>query len=70
MLIDTMDLDITLDKRRAFIEKFESVEARYQFQHWKYFNSEQNSCCSKEPRDPVVRIKSSGYIRFQTKKHY
>jgi hypothetical protein len=61
MLIDTMELENVLDKRRVFIEKFESAEAKYQYQHWKYYNG-QRDCCMKEPAEPKVRgccLKSS-----------
>ena len=53
MLIDTRDLEGVLDKRRAYIEKFESAAAKYQYQYFKYQNTQQN-CCTNEPKEPMV----------------
>lgn len=53
MLIDTMELEVVLDKRRDFIEKFESAEANYQYQSWLWYSGERN-CCTKEPTEPKV----------------
>lgn len=55
MLIDIRDLEGVLDKRRTFIEKFESTAAKYQYQHWKYHNHEQKRCM-REPKEPTVSI--------------
>lgn len=54
MLIDTMELESVLDKRRGFIEKFENFEAKYQYQHWRFYNGQQHSSCAKAPTEPKV----------------
>jgi hypothetical protein len=72
MLIDTMELEDVLDKRRAFIEKFESAEAKYQYQHWKYYNGHRDCCMTKEPAEPKVRACMSQKLcsGFQTASEY
>ena len=55
MVIDTVHLEKELDKRRAFIEKYENIEARYQYQHWMYYNGDKGCCGTrKEPTEPKV----------------
>mmetsp|Transcript_1587 Transcript_1587/g.2834 ORF Transcript_1587/g.2834 Transcript_1587/m.2834 type:complete len:931 (+) Transcript_1587:3-2795(+) len=60
MVIHTSTLDKILDKRRKFLDKYESVVARYEYEKWKY---EQGSTrcyvATSEPIEPQVRTSGS-----------
>ncbi len=68
MLIDTSHLDTILEKRRSYIEQFEKISARYQYQLWNYKIQQQNGasvCCGSksEPSKPLVRLVCEVFYR-------
>eukprot|EP00956_Cyclotella_meneghiniana_P042497 scaffold248505_cov58-Cyclotella_meneghiniana.AAC.1 len=60
MVIDTVQLEKILDKRRSYIEKYENIEARYQYQHWMYYNRDKGCCNRKEPTEPKIKKSCCG----------
>lgn len=57
MLIDTSHLEKTLEKRRALIEKYDDVDARYRYECWRYKTWQQTGksigCCRTSISEPV-----------------
>ena len=59
MLIDTSKLEEILKQREKLIKKYDSIDARYRYECWKYSQQEGKvvGCCKKisEPVEPTVR---------------
>ncbi len=73
MVIDTSTLDKILDKRREFLDKYESIVARYRYEKWNYDHGSSYCCVTtSEPIEPQVRTCGSFFkgTKENAIKHY